>query len=325
MRAAGMAAMLASIALAVATPPPVLAQNTENSVRLLLRWVETKPDEGLRNYAVFLGFHNGEFDSFDLGQPANAFIAEWLPRGFGPSAAVIEAFERRYPGATGAWLWNPTGEGNANLALPPPRFASVSVDPRRHRFLSYLTPLAPTNDALAGNEDPFQIEVFDADGRFKGPLYVDVYGNQVVDAGICANDEARLTGLDVAPYDQQQCQPGEGVVDLHPGLNGSYRNPAGSPQRVLGGETTFYVRAIPTSSATTRSTQTSPGPATRSAAWSSRVTRRRATGPVPGTARTTPAKASTSRSSSRTRAIRARASSSTGTPTRRMAAASRSG
>jgi hypothetical protein len=244
-RHAGLASMLACLALGVATPPPASAQNTENSVGLLLRWVDTKPDEGVRNYAVFLGFHNGEFDGFELGQPANAFVAEWLPRGFGPPTDIINAFEQRHPGSRGAWIWNPTGEGNANLALPPPRVVSVTVDPRRHRFLSYLSALAPTNDAFIGNDDPFQVEVFDADGRFKGPLYVDVFGNQVVDAGICANDEARLTGLDVAPYDQQQCQPGEGVVDLHPGLNGSYRNPFGSPQRVLGGETTFYVPGHP--------------------------------------------------------------------------------
>jgi hypothetical protein len=244
-RLACVAALLASVALGVMIPQGAWAQNTETSVRLLLRWVDTTPDEGMRNYAVFLGFHNGEFDSFDLGQPANAFVAQWLPRGFGPRVEAIAAFEQRYPGARGAWLWNPTGEGNGNLALPPPRLASVAVDPLRHRFLSYLTPLAPTNDAFAGNEDPFQIEVFDADGRFKGPLYVDVYGNQVLDAGICANDEARLAGLDVAPYDEQECQPGEGLVHLHPGLNGSYRNPAGSPQRVLGGETTFHVPGHP--------------------------------------------------------------------------------
>jgi hypothetical protein len=99
--------------------------------------------------------------------------------------------------------------------------------------------MVPSNDAFIGNEDPFEIEIFDADGRFKGPFYVDIYGNEVIDGGTCANDEARLTGLDVGSTGDQECQPGEGRVELHPGLNGSYRNPSATPQRILGGETYY--------------------------------------------------------------------------------------
>jgi hypothetical protein len=237
--------MLACLALAVATPPPASAQNTENSVGLLLRWDETKPESALSTLVIFAGFHNGEFDSFDFGQPANPLVAEWLPRAFAPGAEFISAFEQRYPGAKGAWIWNPGSNGNANPTLPPPGFVAVTVDPQRHRFLSYLSRLRPSNDAFIGNEDPFQIEVFDSEGRFRGPFYVDIYGNQVVDAGLCSNDEARLSGLDVAPYEEQECQSGEGHVRLHPGLNGSFRNPTAMPQRVLGGQTYYYQPSHP--------------------------------------------------------------------------------
>jgi hypothetical protein len=234
------AVMLAAFAFGLALTPPATAQNTENSVGLLLRWVDTKPDQSLANFVVFLGFHNGQFDSYDLGQPVDPLVAEWIPRGFNPATDLIEAFETRFAGAKGAWIWNPNPD---TLSFPGPStqpwVAVADVDPQRHRFLSYLSRLTPANDAFIANEDPFQIEVFDAQGRFRGPLYVDVYGNQVIDAGLCGNDEARLTGLDVALYEEQLCQSGEGHAQLHPGLNGSYRNPSGIPQRILGGETYY--------------------------------------------------------------------------------------
>jgi hypothetical protein len=233
--------LLVILALEVSAVPHALAQNSQNSVGLLLRWDETKPEDALTNVIVFLGFHNGEFDSFNFGQPVNALVADWLPRAFGPPPEFISAFEQRYPGTKGAWIWNPASTGIAYPGVPPPAGSvSVTVDPQRHRFLSYLSGLHPSNDAFIGNEDPFHVEVFDADGRFKGPLYVDVYGNQVIDAGICANDEARLTGLDVASTGEQECRPGEGRVEMHSGLNGSYRNPSGTPQRILGGQTYYY-------------------------------------------------------------------------------------
>lgn len=234
---------LAIIAVSVASlssPAPIWAQDEPDAVGLAVYWESTKPEHALLLHGMVLMFHNGEIDSFDYHQPMPEFTAEWLDKKFGPlddahDNSVVRAFRARHPLAVISWFWQqqyPIGHPG-----PPPNheIASVSVDPTRHRFFSWLGALIPSNDAFLGNEDPFQIEVFDENGRFRGPLYIDIYGNQVLDAGLCQNTEINLTGLDVFP-DHVECLPEEGFVQIHPGLNGSLRNPDGEPQNILGND-----------------------------------------------------------------------------------------
>ncbi|MFB9068447.1 spondin domain-containing protein [Pseudofulvimonas gallinarii] len=221
-----------------ATPPPV--QSTSSEVEILAVWHDTMPDNSLNNDRIVLAFHNGEFDAFDRGQPLPPFLRNWIPSDFLPADAFIENFFQNYPDAELGLIWNPKPNGLGHIIGTPPWKALVTLDPEKHRFLSYVFRLYPANDAFVANEDPFEIELFDSEGKFKGPLYIDVFGNQTVDAGLCRNDEAVLTRLDVGLWDEQTCDPENGVVMPHPGLNGSWRNPDGSPQRVLGGTGHFH-------------------------------------------------------------------------------------
>lgn len=225
------------------------AQDEPDAVRLGVYWESTKPEHALLLHGMLLMFHNGEIDLFDYHQPMPELPTSWLMRGMQPlpppppngDPSVVSAFRETYPHAAIAWFWQQQFPG---IAYPgPPRnhqHALMVVNPARHRFFSWFSMLRPSNDAFIGNEDPFQIEVFDENGRFRGPLYIDVYGNQVLDAGICANNETGIYDLDLPLDNPPPCQKGEGFVQIHPGLNGSLRNPDGEPKNILGNDNSAW-------------------------------------------------------------------------------------
>jgi hypothetical protein len=241
---------IAGIAFSV---KPTAAQDSSDAVEIVVRWYDTTPVNAIRNNRIITIFHNGQFDAFDIGKPLPPILAEWLPSSFVspsdsfPAQAFINEFTTLYPGTAVGFIWNPRPNSGGGIIGDPPWIRRMTLDPAKHRFLSYISDLRPTNDAFIANEDPFEVEVFDSNGKFTGPLYVDVFGNQVMDAGLCRNDESRLTGLDVGSLDQQTCDPEDGVVASHHGLNGSYRNPNGVPQRVLGGTASYYPPSYPDS------------------------------------------------------------------------------
>ncbi len=107
----------------------------------------------------------------------------------------------------------------------------------RDRFFSYLARITPSDDAFVGNESPNAVEVFDENGQFLGPIDITVWGSQVLDAGLRQNLEQALALLDregVGPGPSGS-PPEDEPIRLHPGFNGSVRNPQGTPMRILGG------------------------------------------------------------------------------------------
>ena len=93
--------------------------------------------------------------------------------------------------------------------------------------------LVPSNDAFIANDNPMAYPLFDDSGNFTGPVSVSISGQQVWDAGTEANTES-----DAAFFDQSAPNTGVTTADVigpHPGLNGSFANPNGSPQNILGG------------------------------------------------------------------------------------------
>jgi hypothetical protein len=230
--------LITACVVALSPVAPILAQDTNDAVRLKIQWYPTMSEDALVHTRIFLAIHNGQFDSYDFDKPLSDFVSHWMASSF--SEEMIPAFLDTYPNTQADWIWNPpmTNVGYPG-GLPPPWRTTVTVDPTKHRFLSYLSRLHPSNDAFIGNEDPFEIELFDHNGKFMGPLFVDVYGNRVVDAGLCVNDEQNLSGIDHSGR-ILSCPESEGVARLHPGFNGSHRNPDGLPQRILGGETLYH-------------------------------------------------------------------------------------
>lgn len=209
-------------------------------VALQIRWVDTRPADGIFTRDFMFALHAGQLDFHGYDQPPSQELVEFIQRPPGGLRQLWLQWRERYPEAAFAnLLGDPRWQG-PQIGTPPPgtpryQLATVLVDPLSQRFLSYLGRIQPSDDAFVGNDEPFAIELFDAQGRFNGPLYVDVFGSQVLDAGVCANREAGLALLDALEPVAGACADGEGSVLPHPGLNGSQRNPDAQPQRVLGG------------------------------------------------------------------------------------------
>ena len=208
----------------------IAAASAENSERnLTIHWVNLQPDDGLVVDAVVLFFHDGSFDLYDTGSAPSPLLTRLAKRQFAGLETLIPGVKVEVMAAPhepsplgGAW-------GDLSSVV------TASLDPARHRYATAYIALRPSNDAFLGNEDGYRIRLFDAAGNPELPVVVEFGGSEVMDAGICANNEASLQFLDVTEMTAQPCQAENGVVRRHAGFNGSVRNPDAMPVRILDG------------------------------------------------------------------------------------------
>lgn len=189
------------------------------------------PDDGLVMERLYVVTHDGTFNLYDLNQPApdhmDWFAAEGLINQIRNHLSATQ--DRGWPLEVG--LQMPRFKGSNSVR-------NVSDAPRAYRhnqYLSFFGRLYPSNDAIIGNEDPMRYKIFDDEGVFLGPIVIDVYGGDVVDAGVRENNEEDLVWLDRSPWDRD---PEAGVptsepVRQHPGFVGSLRNPSDEPGRLM--------------------------------------------------------------------------------------------
>ncbi len=207
----------------------VTIQSNTTPVRVSIK--NTAPEGGMYLTPVWLGYHDGSFDSFSAGELASPGIERMAEDG--DFAALAEEFAAADAG-TGQVVLNPEGFGGAPLF--DPGFSSteiVNLDPSVNRYLSYAAMILPSNDGFIANDNPAAFPIFDENGQFAGPININVLGSRVWDAGTEANTES-----DAAFFDQSAPDTGEAtsdVIALHPGFNGSVGNPDATPQVFLGG------------------------------------------------------------------------------------------
>ena len=208
----------------------ISAVSAEYSERnLVIHWVNLQPDDGLIVDAVVLFFHDGSFDLYEAGSAASPLLSGLAKRQFAGLESLLPGVKVQVMAAPhepsplgGAW-------GELSSAV------TASLNPAQHRYATAYIALRPSNDAFLGNEDSYRIRLFDLAGNPELPVVVEFGGSEVMDAGICANNEANLQFLDVREMTAQPCQAENGVVRRHPGFNGSARNPDALPVRILGG------------------------------------------------------------------------------------------
>ena len=190
------------------------------------------PADGVFLTPVWLGFHDGRFDVFNPGEAASPGLEAVAEDG------AFDMFRAEFSGASPAGfdtvITAPGGFPGAPVFDPGERVTTVlDLDPTTQRYLSYAAMLLPSNDAFVANGNPMAFEIFDEDGNLTGPVSFVVYGERVWDAGTEANTES-----DAAFFNQSAPDTGDatsGVVDFHPGYNGSAGNPDGAPVVFLGG------------------------------------------------------------------------------------------
>ncbi|NJO98395.1 MAG: PEP-CTERM sorting domain-containing protein [Pleurocapsa sp. CRU_1_2] len=241
-----------------------------SEIKLKVTVTNLAPQQGIGLAPFWVGFHDGSFDLFNEGEVASdsleslaedgitglegtnipnleqLLIASATATGFDLNQLVLlddviaEDFALSDAAANGgvqSTVFNPVSLPFILGQIPGESISQeITLDRENlvnNRYFSFASMLFPSNDAFIGNDDPTEIEIFDAEGNFIGADFI-VTGDRVWDAGTEVNDEAPVN----VPYTLAEIGNGvdeNGTVQLHPGLQ-----PAGS-----GGAVDFLVNEEP--------------------------------------------------------------------------------
>jgi len=183
-------------ALTVATAAGALAHGAQINVT-----IENVGAAGGFSFTPFwIAAHDGGFDVYDLGAsaPASFPFVENLAE-LGQTGPISTAFSAAVPGGMQTTVANGVGAP----VFSPGESTTVTFDvgdETSNRWFSYGSMVVPSNDLFVANGNPFAHEMFDAGGNFNGPLVIEIYGANVLDAGTevnnAANGGAFLDGVD---------------------------------------------------------------------------------------------------------------------------------
>ncbi|NNC43678.1 MAG: DUF4331 family protein [Acidimicrobiia bacterium] len=163
---------------------------------------------------VWVGFHDGSFDLYNLGEAASAELERLAEDG--NTGPLSDAFQSAGAGSTDATLPGPNGPIAPNDVLMH-TFTLDAADPA-DRYLSMASMVIPSNDAFVANGDPVAHPIFDESGAVVAVDFF-VVGADVRDAGTEVNDElpANTAFFGQAAPDTGDAE--DGVVSAHPGFN----------------------------------------------------------------------------------------------------------
>ncbi|WJG09965.1 spondin domain-containing protein [Aliiglaciecola sp. LCG003] len=167
---------------------------------------------GLAITPVWLGFHDGTFDTFDLNISASMSLQNLAENG------DTSGIESDFAGSQSSGVQHVLTSGMMPPIFQPGQSATsglIEVDAATSGYFSFLSMLIPTNDGFIGNQDPLAYSLFNDMGDFVG-LDILVLGSSVWDAG---TEQNRGFG---APFlvgaDQESRQDEGAVVTFHNGL-----------------------------------------------------------------------------------------------------------
>lgn len=162
---------------------------------------------------VWVGFHDGNFDIYDIGAPASPGLeslaedgtTETLAAEFGQSGAGVMEGTIFGPGG-------PLGPGDvATMTFP------LDEDSAPNLYFSFASMVIPSNDAFIANEGSRAHPVFDGLGNFIGRSFI-IVGKQVRDAGTEVNDEVPMNTAFLAQMAPNTGLTEGGTVMPHPGF-----------------------------------------------------------------------------------------------------------
>lgn len=161
---------------------------------------------------LWVGFHDGSFDTYNRGEVAAPFL-ERIAEDGNPEP-ISAAFDASGAGSAQGVLLGP---GTPPIIRPGERASAVFDVDDASRFFSYASMVIPSNDAFVANGDPLEHELIGADGRVNN-LNFFVTGADVLDAGTEVNDEIPAN---TAAFGQTVADTGVvegGTVESHVGL-----------------------------------------------------------------------------------------------------------
>lgn len=158
-------------ALALITSTSVLAANVKVNVK-----VENLAQLNSIAFApLHVGFNNGTFDAFNIGDVANASIISVAEGGAG--TAWQAAFGVADPNAVRGTI-SPGGP----LLSGQMASASFVVDTDVNKFFTFGAMVIPSNDFFIGNDSPTEYHLFDDHGNLKISS-ITLKANEIWDAG----------------------------------------------------------------------------------------------------------------------------------------------
>ncbi|MDJ0714641.1 MAG: spondin domain-containing protein [Prochloraceae cyanobacterium] len=175
------------------------------------------PANGTLLTPVWVGFHNGNFDTYDRGRPASPGLESIAEDG--ATDLISREFTLSGSGSVEGVIAGPGG--NTNGPIDPGEIATATFtidnqDPRS-RFFNYAAMVLPSNDAFVANGNPTAHRIFDEQGNFIGAEFI-VFGGEVLDAGTEVNDEAENSTAFFGQTVPNTGTPEDGLVQTHPGF-----------------------------------------------------------------------------------------------------------
>ncbi len=147
------------------------------------------PANSLSFAPLRVGFHNGSFDAFNIGETPTAPIISIAEGGSGSD--WFPAFAAADPSATlGTVVGMPAGP------LMPGATASTTftVDPSINRFFTFGSMVVPSNDHFIGNDDPMEYMLFNGAGELS-LTSISQIGAEIWDNGSETEDAANAAFL----------------------------------------------------------------------------------------------------------------------------------
>jgi len=221
--ALGAFAIAGTMGLAHAQTNPAVVVTIEN----------TAPYNGGFLTPVWVGFHNGQFDTYNGGTPANLLpiqgsdAIERLAED-GNTGPITRDFDI-LQGPEGTQGTNGVqGTIRSNGPVPPigpgqivSQLFEVAPTQGEATYFTYASMIVPSNDAFSSNGNPRAHLVYNAAGDFAGESFY-VLGSDVDDAGTEFNDELPQNTAFFGQVAPDTGAPGEGLISgagNHPGLN----------------------------------------------------------------------------------------------------------
>ena len=159
--------------------------------RVLLTIENLAPTNGNFLTPHWVGFHNGTFDTYNGGTPADTLPlagSEAIERlaEDGNTQPITGIFKTLVPDGVQATVVGPTGPlGPGEVTQRVFLLDSLSGN---HRFFSYASMVIPSNDFWYSNGNPQANEIFDAQGNLVANPFI-VTNEDLLDAGTEVNDE----------------------------------------------------------------------------------------------------------------------------------------
>ena len=176
------------------------------------------PEGGTFLTPFWVGFHNGDFDSYDRGSAISPGLERLVEDG--DTAPFSEEFLASGYGVIDGTILGTEGiEGPIDPGETTSLTFTLDSEADTSQFFSYASMVIPSNDAFIANGNPEAHRLFDDEGNFIGDdLEILVAGNQILDGGTEVNDELPEN---TAFFGQAAPDTGEvenGVVTVHPGF-----------------------------------------------------------------------------------------------------------